>query len=191
MPRCGRIRTFINDFSQSPRAKKISFFPPYLILVLELIVLIDALIISNLTIVFITIILVIISVLEIIFVTREIQYRITENNFDKILTIKLDDFITKKREKNVKIIISDFMEQYPEYIKHRSKIYHTTCQILETHQKEALDKDLTDKLKQFIKNNKQLNVDQIVEKFIEKYKKYEKYRIKIYEKTCKLLGSSK
>ena len=191
MPRCGRIRTFINDFIQSPRAKKISFFIPYLILILELIVLIDALIISNLTIAFITIILVIISILEIIFVTKEIQYRIIENNFDKILTIKLDDFITKKREKNVKIIISEFMEQYPEYNKHRSKIYHTTCQILETHQKEVLDKDIADKLNQIINNNKKLNVDQIVEKFIENYKKYEKYRSKIYEKTCKLLGSLK
>ena len=187
MPRCGRIRTFINEYGQSPKAKKISFFPPYLILILELIVLIDALIISNLTIVFITIILVIISVLEIIFVTKEIQYRITENNLDRILTIKLDDFITKKREKNVKIIVSDFIDQYPEYNRHRSKIYHTTCQILETHQKEAIEKDIADKLKQLIKNNKKLNVDQIVEKFLEKYKKYEKYHSEIYKKTCKLL----
>lgn len=191
MPRCGRVRTFINDCIQSPRTKKISFFLPYLILILELIVLIDALIISNLTIAYIAIILVIISVLEIIFVTKEIQYRIIENNFDNILTIKLDDFITKKREKNVKIIISEFIEQYPEYNKHRSKIYHTTCQILETHQKEALDKDITDKLNQIIKDNKKLNVDQIVEKFLEKYEKYEKYRSKIYDKTCKLLGSLK
>ena len=66
---------------------------------------IDAFLISNLTIAFVTIILVIVSTLEIIFVTREIKGRIIENNFDKILTIKLDDFITKKRQKNVKIIL--------------------------------------------------------------------------------------
>ena len=123
MPRCGRIRTFIKEYNQSPKANKLSFFLPYLILVLELIVLIDALLISNLIIVSITIILVTISVLEIIFVTREIHNKIIESNFDKILTIKLDAFITNKREKNVKIIISDFLEQYPEYDKHRNKIY--------------------------------------------------------------------
>ncbi|MCJ7572601.1 MAG: hypothetical protein MUO82_12140 [Candidatus Thermoplasmatota archaeon] len=76
MPSCGRIRTFIQDYNQSPRANKLSFFLPYLILALELIVLIDALIISNLIIVSIIIILVIISVLEIIFVTREIYSKI-------------------------------------------------------------------------------------------------------------------
>ena len=186
MPRCGRIRTFIKNYSQSYKGHKISFFLPYLILALEIIVLIDAFLISNLTIAFVTIILVIVSTLEIIFVTREIKGRIIENNFDKILTIKLDDFITKKRQKNVKIIISDFLEQYPEYDKYRNKIYHTTCQILETHQKEALDRDITDKVKQFIKNNEELNVDKIVEKFIEKYQKYKKYRSEIYEKTCKI-----
>jgi len=152
MPRCGRIRTFIKEYNQSPKVNKLSFFLPYLILVLELIVLIDALIISNLIIVSITIILVTISVLEIIFVTREIHSKIIESNFDRILTIKLDDFITNKREKNVKIIITDFLEQYPEYNKHRNKIYQTTCQILETHKKEALDKDITDKNKLLIKN---------------------------------------
>jgi hypothetical protein len=193
MQRCGRIRKFIEDYNQSPRTNKLSFFIPFLILALELIVLIDALItlnaliISNLIIVSITIILVTISVLEIILVTREIHNKFLEDNFDKILTIKLNDFITKKREKNVKIIISDFLEQYPEYDKHRNKIYHTTCQILETHQKETLDKDIRDKLKLLIKNNKKANVDEIVEKFTEKYPRYEKYRSEIYEKTCKLL----
>ena len=142
MTRSGRIRSFIKEHNQSPRANKISFFPPYLILALELIVLIDALLISNLIIVSITIILVTISVLEIIFVTREMHSKILESNFDKILTIKLDDFITKKRENNLKILISDFLEQYPEYDNHRNKIYHTTCQILETHKKEVLNKEI-------------------------------------------------
>jgi len=187
MTRCGRTRTFIQECNQSPRADKLSFFLPYLILGLELIVLIDALLIKNLIIASITIILVAISILEIIFVTREIHSKLQESNFDKILTIKLDDFITKKREKNVKIIISDFLEKYPEYDKHKNKIYQTTCQILDTHEKEALYKDITDKLKLLIKNNKKANVDQIVEKFTEKYPKYEKYRSEIYERTCKIL----
>ena len=105
MPRCGKIRTFIKEYNQSPKANKYSFFIPYLILALELIVLIDALIISNLIIIFITLILLIISVIEIILVTREIHNKYLEDNFDKILTIKLDDFVTKKREKNVKKLI--------------------------------------------------------------------------------------
>ena len=99
MPRCRRIRTFIQEYNKSPRANKLSFFLPYLILAFELIVLIDALLISNLIIVSITIILLAISVLEILFVTKEIHSKILESNFDKILTIKLDDFVTKKREK--------------------------------------------------------------------------------------------
>ena len=137
MPRCKRLRTFIQEYNQSPRANKVSFFLPFLILAFELVVLIDALIISNVIIVSITIILVAISVLEILFVTKEIHSKIRESNFDKILTIKLDDFITNKREKNVKIITSDFLEQYPEYNKYKNKIYHTTCQLLETQQKDS------------------------------------------------------
>ena len=122
LPRCGRIKTFLKDYKQSPKAYKLSFFLPYLILVLELILLIDATIIDfNLIIIIITLILVIISVAEIILVTREIHNKIQTSNFEKILTIKLDDFITKKREKNVKIIISDFLDKYPEFYKHRNK----------------------------------------------------------------------
>ena len=139
LPRCGRIKTFLQNCRQSNRVYNLSFFLPYLILVLELILLIDSTIIDfNLIIIIITLSLVIISIAEIILVTREIHDKIQTNNFEKILTIKLDDFITRKREKNVKIIISDFLEQYPEYYKHRNKIYHITCQILELHQKETL-----------------------------------------------------
>jgi len=83
MPRCSRIRTFIQNYNQSPRANKLSFFLPYLILAFELIVLIDALLISNLIIVSITIILVTISVLEIIFVTKEIHNKIQESKAEK------------------------------------------------------------------------------------------------------------
>lgn len=188
MPRCGRIRTLIQDYKQSPRAIKISFILPYVILILELIVLIDASIINfNPFIIIITSALVIISTIEIIIVTKEIHENVLESNFDKILTIKLDDFVTKKREKNLKRIISDFLTDNPEYNKHRNKIYHTTCQILETHEKETLEIDIADKLNLLIKNNKKANVDQIVKKFTEKYPKYEKYPSDIYKITCKLL----
>jgi len=143
LPRCGRIKTFLQNYKKSTKAYKLSCFLPYLILFLELLLLIDATIIDfNLIIIIITLILVTISIVEIVLVTMEINDKIKNSNFEKILTIRLDDFITKKREKNVKIIITDFLEQYPEFYKHRNKIYHIACKILELHQKEALNKDV-------------------------------------------------
>ena len=103
MPRCGRLRTYITDYGQSIRAKKISFIIPYLILLLEIILLIDAAFLDfNPFIIVITSTLVIISLIEIILVSREIHNRIMESNLEKILTIRLDDFITQKKQKNVK-----------------------------------------------------------------------------------------
>ena len=188
MPRCGRFRTFLQEYKRSPRTNKISFFLPYLILVLELIVLIDAAFLDfNPFIIFITLILVGISSIEIVFVTSEIHNKYLEDSFDKILTIKLDDFITETRENNVKKIVADFIETHPDYYSDRNKIYHTTCQILETHYEEEIEKELTNKLEVFIKQNKGLNVDEIVEKFAKTYLQYKRYRSEIYTKTCKLL----
>jgi len=86
--------------------------------------------------------------------------------------------------------VTDFIEQYPNYSSHRSEIYHTTCQILETHKEEAMEKDLADKLKTFIRRRKRKNVDEILEGFIKKYPKYKKYRPEIYKKSCQIMASS-
>jgi len=188
MPRSGRLRTFIREYSESPRTGKISFIPPFLILIIEIVLIIHAFILREIYVIILTAILLIISTIEILFVSMEIHEHYIRSNFDKILTIKLDDFITEKKEKNVKKIVTDFIEQHPEYNSHRNEIYHTTCQIMETHREEVWGKVLTDKLKKFIKRRKKMNVDEILEAFIKKYPKYRKHPSKVYHVACQVMG---
>ncbi len=190
MPRSGRLRTFIREYKESPKTEKLSFIPPFLILIVEAVLLLHALTIDvpDIMVVELTGILLIISMIEILLVSREIHEHYTKNNFDRVLTIKLDDFITETREKNVKKIVTDFIEENPKYSSKRSEIYHTACQILETHYEEEIEKELTNKLKKFVKQNKDLNVDEIVEKFAKNYPQYKRYRSEIYTKTCKFLA---
>jgi len=190
MPRCGRLRTFIQGYNQSQRAQKLSFLVPFFILILEIILLTHAIIEYQIFVILLTSILLIISFVEIILVTREMHKEYLQSNFDRILTIKLDDFITEKKEKNVKKIVSDFIEKHPDYYSYRNEIYRTTCQILETHKEETIEKEISEKLNNFIKRNKKLNVDEIVENFVKKYPKYKRYRAEIYEITCKVLDIS-
>jgi len=192
MPRSGRLRIFIREYKESPRFEKLSFIPPFLILIVEGILLAHALTIDvpDIMVVELTMILLIISIVEIIFVSTEMHEHYTKSNFDRILTIKLDDFITERKEENVKKIVTDFTTQHPEYEKHRNEIYHTTCQILDTHKEEAIEKEISDKLAKFIKRKKKANVDEIVESFVKKYPRYKRYRIEVYEKTCGLMTPS-
>jgi hypothetical protein len=188
MPRSGRMRSFIKECRESPRVERISFFPPFLILALELILITHAISIMETFVIILTSILVMISIIELILVSLEIHEHYQITNFDKILTIRLDDFITEKKVKNVKKIVADFLNDYPEYERHRNEIYHTTCQILETHKEEELEKEIFKKLDIFFRKKKKENVDDIVEFFVEKYPKYKPYRIDIYERVCKLKG---
>lgn len=188
MPRSGRFRTFIREYKESPRLEKASFIPPFLILALEIILIIHAVIVQEIYVVILTSILLVISLIEIILVSLEIHEHYTRINFDRILTIRLDDFITEKKEKNVKKIVTNFINQHPEYEAHRNEIYHTTCQIFETHREEAIEKELENKLKKFIKKKKKANVDDIVKLFVKKFPKYKKYRIEIYEITCHIMA---
>lgn len=192
MPRSGRLRAFIREYSESSRAEKISFIPPFLILFVECVLIAHALTIDvpDIMVVELTAVLLIISIVEILLVSREIHGHYTRGNFDRILTIKLDDFIIERKEKNVKKLVTDFIEQHPNYSSHRSEIYHTTCQILETHKEEAIEKNLTDKLKTFIRRRKRKNVDEILEGFIKKYPKYKKNRSEIYKKSCQIMARS-
>jgi len=188
MPRSGRLRSFIRDCNESPKAKRLSFIPPYLILILESILIIHAVFVNEPFVIFITSVLLVISIIEAILVSREMREDYQRRNFDRILTIRLDDFITRRRQPNVKNIVTDFIERYPEYSANRNEIYHTTCQILETHKEEAIEKEIAAKLKLFIKRKKKANVNDIVEAFVKKHPKYKRYRIEIYEKTCQLMG---
>lgn len=193
MPRSGRLRRFIRQSRESTRAQKFSFIPPFFILIVELILLIHALQIDHpdIMVVELTGILLFISVVEIILVTREMHERYQKSNFDKILTIRLDDFITKTHKNNVKNIVKEFLEKYPKYGKNRSEIYHTACQIMETHKEEEIEEDIEEKLKKFIDRRKKENVDELVEKFVKKYPKYKKNRSEVYEITCHIKADSK
>ena len=193
MPRSGRLRTFIREYKESPRFEKLSFIPPFLILIVEGVLLAHALTIDvpDIMVVELTMILLFISIVEIIFVSTEMHEHYTKSNFDRILTIKLDDFIIERKEINVKKIVADFTEKHPAYEKHRNEIYHTTCQILETHREEAIEKEISDKLRKFIKRKKKVNVDEIVKSFVKKYPKYKPFRIEIYEITCQIKADSK
>jgi hypothetical protein len=187
MPRSGRLRTFIREYKESPRIEKMSFIPPFLILALEVILIIHAYIVNEVYVILLTSILLVISLVEIILVTAEIHEHYTISNFDRILAIRLDDFITDSKEVNVKKIVTDFTDQHPEYEKHRNEIYHTTCQILETHKEEAIEKEVTEKLKKFIKRKKKANVDEIVKSFVKKFPKYKPYRSEVYAGTCQIM----
>ncbi len=189
MPRSGRLRNFIREYKESPRTERISFIPPFLILTIETILIIHAILLNEIFVIFLTSILLIISTIEIVIVSYEIHEHYTKINFDKILTIRLDDFITEKKEKNVKKIVTDFIKQYSGYEKHRNEIYHTTCQILETHKKVAIEKEVENKLRKFIKKRKKANVDEIVKSFVNKYPKYINYKSGIYIKTCQIVAS--
>jgi metal-responsive CopG/Arc/MetJ family transcriptional regulator len=180
MPRCGRIRNFIKEYKESPRTEKISFIPPFLILTIEAVLIVHAIILNEIFVIILTAILLVISTIEIVIVSYEIHEHYIKINFDKKLTIRLDDFITEKKEKNVKKIVTDFINQYSEYDKHRNEIYHTTCQILETHKEEEIEKELTLKIRKFISKNKITTVDDIVDSFIKKFPKYRKFRGEIY-----------
>jgi len=191
MPRSGRFQSFIREYRESPRLEKASFIPPFLILILEIILILHAISLNEAYVVFLTAILLVISTIEIILVSLEIHEHYQRGNFDRILTIRLDDFVIERKEKNVKKIVNDFINQYPEYENHRGEIYHTSCQILETHAEEDWEKKLANKLNKFVKRRKKQNVDEISEAFVKKYPSYKKYRIKTYEKICQILGTEK
>jgi len=190
MPRSGRLRTFIREYKESPRLERVSFIPPFLILGLEIILIIHAIILQEIYVIILTLILLVISTFEIILVSLEIHEHYTSGNFDRILTIKLDDFITEKKLTNVKRIVTDFLYHHPEHEVHRNEIYHITCQVLETHREEKIEKDLSDKLTKFIKRKKRANVDEIVKLFVKKFPKYKRYRSEIYVLTAQKMATS-
>lgn len=193
MPRSGRLRRYIREFTGSSRAEKISFIPPFLIIIVEGVLLAHALTINvpDIMVVELTTILLIISLVEILFVSREMHEHYMSSSFDRILTIRLDDFVLQQKEKNVKKIVEDFIDMHSHYKNHRNEIYHITCQIMETHKEEAREEALMGKLKPFIKRRKKKNVDQIIKAFIKKYPQYKKYRAEVYEQTCQLMVNSK
>jgi len=187
MPRSGRLRRFIKEYNESQKTDKISFIPPFFILILEIILLTHALIENNVFVIWLTTILLIISIIEIIFVSREIHEHYQCSSFDRELTIRLDDFIIGKNEKNVQKIVEKFIDQNPKYEKHRNEIYHISCQIMETHKKELWENTLELKLKKFISKNRELSIRELIDSFVEKYSEYKKDPDKIYPLAAKYI----
>jgi len=188
MPRSGRLRTFIREYNESSKFEKLSFIPPFLILFVECVLLAHAFTIeaTDIMVVELTTILLIISIVEILLVSREMHEHYQRGNFDRVLTIKLDDFITQRKDKNVKKIVTDFIYQYPKYEKYRNEIYHIACQVLETHEEDAWEKVLNEKLNKFLSKRKKMTVDNLLKEFIKKYPPYKRYKGEIYEKICQI-----
>jgi hypothetical protein len=181
MPRSSRLQNFICEYNESPKLEKISFIPPFFILILEIILITHAIIENNTFVIILTFILVIISILEIILVAREIHEHYQRSGFDRKLTIRLDDFIIEKNETNVQKIVEDFIDKYPNYKVNRNEIYHIACQIMETHKEELWEKTLENRLKKYIKKSDKIIMKDIIEKFITKYPEYKKNPGKVYQ----------
>ena len=188
MVRFRGLRNFIQELAESPLIEKISFVLPFFVIIIDIIILEHAIRIQEVYIIVLTTLLFFLSVVEIAVAMGEIHDRYQQNNFERTLTIKLDDFILERKNNNVKKIVEDFIDTHLEYKNKRSEIYHITCQIMETHKEEAWEKTLIKKLKPFIKRRKKMNVDEILMAFIKKYPTYKKYRAKIYQKACQLKG---
>ena len=188
MPRSGRLRNYINEIAESPRIEKITFIPPFLVLIVEIILIRHAIMIEEAYVIILTTILLILSAVEIILVFEEIHDHYQRGNFDRILTIRLDDFVLERKKLSVKEVVEEFIQTYPQYNKHRNEIYHITCQIMETHKEEKWEKILEDLLSKFIKRKKKMTVDDTLGTFLKKYPKYRKRRGIVYEKICQIKG---
>ncbi len=187
MPRCGRIRTYIQEVAESPRMEKLSFVLPFIVLVVELTLLEHALSIQQTYVVILTSILVTLSIVEIIFVSREIHEHYTCSSFDRELTIRLDDFVIEHRSQNVKKIVEDFIERYEQYQEHRNQVYHIACQILETHKEEIWEQKMQKNLKTYLQRKKPLTIDELITGFIKKHPQYKQHPSKVYHEAAKFL----
>jgi hypothetical protein len=189
MPRCGRFRNFIKEFKESERFEKLSFIPPFIILLLELILLVHALTedTSDLLVVELTTVLLIISLVEIFLVSREIHEHYQKDSFHQEMTIRLDDFILEKRMDNVSRIVEEFLNENRKYCKDRNAIYHLACQIMDTHKRELWEKTLHTRLKRFLKQTDKEIIRDIIESFMQKYPEYRKDPGRVYEITAQLI----
>jgi len=187
MPRSGRLRRFIKEYNESQKTDKISFIPPFFILILEIILITHAIIENNIFVIWLTLILVIISIIEIIFVAREIHEHYQSNSFDRELTIRLDDFIIEKNEKNVQKIVEKFIEVHPNYETYRNEIYHISCQIMDTHKKELWEKTLELRLKKYILKNSNFSMREIIDNFMEKFPEYRKDPGRVYPLAAQMI----
>ena len=191
MPRSGRIRNYIKELSESPMAEKLSFIPPFPILAIEIILIYHAFIINEYSVIILTTILLILSIIEMILVFGEIHEHYQSSNFDRELTIRLDDFIIEERTGNVKKIVEDFINDNPRFEPHRDNIYHIACQIMETHKRELWEKTLYNRLEKFIYKKKKDNIKEIIREFIDKFPEYKKDPERVYRIAVQFMEKTK
>ena len=191
MVRSRRLRNYLKEVSESDKFEKLSLILPFLVLIVEIILIEHAIRIKVYYVIHLTSILLILSIIEILFIIEELHEHYIKGNFERILTIRLDDFILQTKMKNVKFIIEEFIEEYPEYKKHWNKLYHIACQILETHKEEVLEKSLRSDLKKFVKKHKRKQMRQIIDLFLLQHPKYKKDPAKIYHLLSQMLGVEK
>jgi hypothetical protein len=136
MVRFNKLRNFLKEFAESPKIEKITFLLPFLVIIVDIILIEHAIRINEYYIIVLTTLLFILSILEIIVVVREIHYHRKDLLFEETLTITLDDFIIAGRKKNVIETVQEFIDLYPQYKNYRNKVYHITCDIMNMHKKK-------------------------------------------------------
>jgi len=140
MARCSRTRSFFSEVVKSPFGEKLSFLLPFFVITIDIIILEHAIRIQETYIIACTLFLFFLSLFEIIIVSRELHRNYQKSNFEKTLTIKLDNFISEKKGYNIKKIIEDFIALNPEYSAHKNDVYQITCQIIETRKEGTVEK---------------------------------------------------
>jgi hypothetical protein len=137
MVRCSKLRNFLREFAESPKIEKVTFVLPFLVIIVDIILIEHAIRINEHYIIVLTTLLFFLSLIEILVVIREIHDHRKNILFDETLTITLDDFIIEGKKKNVKETVQEFIELYPKYKNYRNKIYHITCDIMDAHKKKG------------------------------------------------------
>ncbi|KYK24770.1 hypothetical protein AYK25_01705 [Thermoplasmatales archaeon SM1-50] len=99
-------------------------------LVIDIILIEHAVRINEHYIIFFTTILFSLSVSEILIVLSEIHMNYQKNNILKSLSGKISKFTENKKGRNVKILVSQFIDRHPEYSPNRDEIYQIMCKIL-------------------------------------------------------------
>jgi hypothetical protein len=184
MPRCGGIRRYLREIAESPDAEKIAFIPPFIILIIETVLIIHAFMLNEVFVIVLTGFLFFVSVIEILMITREIHQHRCQTNFERELAIRLDDFIIDRHMDNVSNIVTDFLNEFEEYHGNRTMIYHIACQIMETHKRELWEKTLKTRLKLFLEKTDERALRNIIERFLTKYPEYRKDPEKVYQLTA-------
>jgi hypothetical protein len=188
MPRCGRTRQYLNDIAESQRFEKISFVLPFIILIMEIILLLHAISLKEGYVIVLTMFLLVVSIAELLFVLQEIHEHQQLNNIERELTIRLDDFILEKGLTNVSTVVEDFLGKNDKYCKKRNTVYHIACQIMETHETELWEKTLQLRLQRFVTSNPSLSIQELVGKFIKRFPEYRHEPQTVYQVAAPIIS---